>query len=183
MADDKTPPLLPPESEVTSGKPEPGKPQAGQQWMVKHPSINGQWQPAMIAANPGDPSQLFVQFADGTAFSLNSVELGGPLAALTDEPAGETAAVSPLLQPYEDFRQSLVKLNEMSRSLFQLPLNVLIIMVTRYANTQESEAHGVVATFGGDISTFVPDQPTFDKWLENYLLEIQRRETAGQSAE
>jgi hypothetical protein len=186
MADNDKP-LLPPDKSDAGEPLEPNKPQAGQQWMVKHPSINGQWQPATIEADTADPQRLFARFADGTAFSLNTVELGGPIdqsAGSGAAPAvGETAQVSPLNPEYEAFRKLLVELNGISRGLFHLPLGALLVMVSRYANAQESPASGIVATYGGDITTFTPDQPTFDKWLENYLVEIQRREAGKGSAE
>jgi hypothetical protein len=185
MADDDKP-LLPLDKSDDGKAPEPNKPQAGQQWMVKHPSINGQWQPATIEADGSNPRRLFARFSDGTAFSLNTIELGGPIDQATDnsgQAVGDTAQVSPLNPEYEAFRKLLVELNSISQGLFHLPLSVLIIMVTRYANAQESPASGVMATYGGDITTFTPDQPTFDKWLENYLVEVQRREAGKGSAE
>jgi hypothetical protein len=186
---DENPPLTPPALPSGQLEPAPAGPQQlkpGQQWMIKHPSVGGQWQPSLVVPDPSDPSKILVKFPDGTLYDPAHLEIGGQiaqnLAPGVETTAGETAVVSPLNQDYEAFRRVLVDMNTKSRMLFQLPLNVLLIMVTRLATEREAEANGQMANYTGGLSMFVPDQATFDKWVENYLMEIQTRES-GQNAE
>lgn len=176
------PPLIPPAPATPAAPPEP---KVGEQYMVKHPSIGGQWQICTILAHPTDPNSILVQFPDGTRYTPDGLEIGGKLdqTSQTMAPDGisTNARVSPLNPDYENFRKVIVELNGQSRRLFGMPLGPLTIMMSRLAVERETESSGQMANYAG-VQTFTPDQKTFDTWVEDYLLEVQRREQ-GQSAE
>lgn len=177
--------------------PEQPTPKAGEQWMVKHPSIGGTWQICQIIPHPTNEGGILVEFPDGTRYEPSTLQIGAQMAqpaaeapatpnqSMTAPPTpgmiNESARVSPLNPDYEAFRKVITELNAQSKRMFQLPLAVLLTMVARLATDQETPGAGHMGNYGG-IQVFVPDQVTFDNWMEDYLLEIQKRE-AGNSPE
>lgn len=157
----------------------------GDQIMAKGREFNAQWSVCKVVENPTDTTMPLIEFPDGRRFIHTDVELGGKVSS-TSQPTAESlpspAVVSPLLEDYKTFKDIVVRLNQNSIAMFQLPLDVLLTMMTRFATQSELEGSGKMANYGG-VSIFVPDQQTFDKWLESYLLEIQRREVNTGQAE
>jgi hypothetical protein len=154
------------------------EPKPGEQWLVKHPSVDGQWQVCTILPHPTAEGAILVEFPDGSRYEAENLQIGAR--AETPPPAGmpnqaANARVSPLNPEYEAFRRVVVELNGQSRRMFQLPLAVLLTMASRLATQRETPGAGNMGNYDG-IQLFVPDQTTFDTWLEDYLLEIQTRE-------
>lgn len=156
----------------------------GRQLMVKHPSLNGQWQVAQVVGDPTAGDNPLIQFPDGSRYDPKDLQIGGPIE--TSLPgntlvAGQTAEVSPLNPEYEAFRQTITQLTADSMRLFGMPLGPLTVMISRIAVERELEGRGRMGNYAG-VQMFVPDSQTYDDWVVNYLLEIQRRE-AGRNAE
>lgn len=160
-------------------------PQAGEQYMVKHPSANGGWVIATMVADEANPGKMLVEFPDSSRYHMESLQIGGRILPTDQLPAqapGQTAVTSGLSPDYEQFRKDVTALNAASQHLFQLPLSVLLVMVERLAVQRESSGSGQWGSFEG-IKTFVPDMASFDAWVTDYLNAVQTQESAGQSPE
>jgi hypothetical protein len=164
-------------------------PPAGTVVMAKSPAINGQWQMAKIVENPGDPTNYLVEFPDGSQYLATSVEMSAaPVAPTTADPrypdgvvpgTGYAANIGTLdtLQPrYAEFRRIALELYSLSNILFQMPLQSVITMAYRQAYRGQLEANGKMDVIGNE-TIFVPDNPTFERWMTAYLEEVQRRES------
>lgn len=174
---------LPPPAPVAPG-PVPSDarayPEPGTQYMAKGPAVNTGWEVCQILANPNDPSLPLVVFPDGTQYTADSVQIGGrvgevnePQTAPGQAPNAAVPAVG-LKQDFNDIKNQLVNLNIVAQRTFGVPLDVLLTMVQRYSLKAGLQGTGRMAVFGG-LSQFVPNDETFDKWVEAYMLEIQRR--------
>jgi len=155
-------------------------PNAGEQVMAKSPAVNSQWEVCTVQPNPNDPALPLVVFPDGTQYTADSVTLGGKVSQASPEPV---TPLAPTLKPdYNAFKSLLVSMDAQSQRLFDLPLDILIIMVQRYAIQRSLAGSGKMGKFAG-VSQFVADSETFDSWIETYMLEIQRREAEKGSPE
>lgn len=146
----------------------------GDQVMAKMPSLNSQWEVCKVVSNPNDANMPAIEFPDGSIYASNSVEIGGKVLATAPEviPESEVPKVN---ENYAAFQQILVNLNAQSERLFNLPLDVLLTMVYRWAMSAGLPGSGKMGVFGG-TSQFVPDDNTMNDWVQAYLFEIQRRE-------
>lgn len=155
-------------------------PAVGTPVMALHPSINGTWQMSIIVEHPSNPEVVLVQFPDGTRYESKDVQYNA-IAQPTAEPEQTTAVTSPLDDNYQEFRLRLSGLNRDSKVMFGVPLGVLLVMSDRLAASTEAEASGHYGNYEG-IKMFVPNDATFDAWLEDYLFNVQER-SKGQSPE
>lgn len=185
----KMQPTTPTAPEVPTTPVQP-MPTVGTTIMALSPALNGQWQMATVVANLSDPNTPLIQFGDGAQYLASFVQWSQPVAptAAVDGQVpgtGYTANVGTMdtLQPrYAQFRTDAVALYEAARDLFQMPLQSVITMAYRQAYRAELESHGTMAVIGNE-SVFVPDEPTFERWITSYLEEVQRREVEANGPE
>lgn len=159
--------------------------------MALPPVIGGQWQLATIVGNPNpaDPNGPIVQLADGTRYYFKDVQTSAAVAPTSvmdpQSPIGYAANIGTLdtLQPrYATFRDNIVDLYSVAQAMFQMPLQTVVTMAYNLAYTQQLNATGKMDVIGNQ-SIFVPDNPTFERWMTAYLEEVQRREASANGPE
>lgn len=146
---------------------------------TRHPET-AQWENAQWSLNQYGPGRPGVTFGDGKTFDVEASKIEHANAN-TGVPANEAQQplqpLNLLKSDYETFKQILVRLDEQSQALFELPLDVLLTMVHRHATQQGLEGAGKMGTYSG-LAQFVPNKNTLNEWVFAYLSEIQRREAA-----
>lgn len=85
-------------------------------------------------------------------------------------------------QAEEAFKQDVIRLFNQCQLLYDMPLDVLLIMVMRNAVNHSLPGNGRMGVYGG-ISNFTPTPETFARWFAAYFEEIKRREAAAGPAE
>lgn len=157
-------------------------PSVGLYVMALSPAVNGTWQMSHVVANPIDPKRPLIEFPDGTQYLYDAVQISAPLAPNTaPNPANPSQIdlVGTLKPGFQQYLTDIVQLYAGSHELFQLPLDAVITMARRNAYQQAIDSSGKMDTLGNEAH-FVPDTPTFERWMKAYLEEVQRREqTAG----
>lgn len=147
----------------------------GEHRMAKSPAFNATWEICQIIATAADPNTPLVQFPDGTVYTADSVQLGGRVARTPAQPEQPPAAAPSLLNgDFNAFKSIIVSMDRQSKKLFDLPLDVLLTMIVRFANNRGLPANGRMGVYSG-VALFVPDESTLDVWTEAYMLEVQRR--------
>ena len=160
---------------------------------TRHPET-GNWENAEWDNNKFGPNQPGVTFSDGKTFDAIALKLElapNNTAPLAPPPVDAGTVAGQPQQPMVPgsfaeqamrFRANLLKLNERSLALFELPLDVMLTMVYRNATNDGLLGNGRMAIYAG-VSQFQPDEATFAAWFDAYLLEIQRRRASTGGAE
>lgn len=160
-------------------------PPIGQFVMAKSPAANGTWQMAQITVNPEDSNRPLVGFQDGTQYYFDTVQISAPIAppqAPVNPTGGTNINLISTVKPiYNEFVNKVAQLNTDCNEMFQMPLHVVIKMAYNLAYRQQQESTGKVDVIGNE-ALFMPDDPTFRRWMIAYLEEVQRRESDPSAA-
>lgn len=150
----------------------PKTPPTGMRYAM-HP-VNNSWQNAAWFDNAFGSGRPGIQFSDSSFYDVaaNCIQFV-PL-----EPTQPQQEDTQKQTSQDVFKNGLLALERGCQELFELPLEVFLVMVRRNANLKELTGTGHMAVYGG-VAQFTPDNQTLSTWIDGYMQEVEERRKAN----